>query len=211
MTLRSRLEHYKGKRDYIKTKLKRERIELERADENVTLYNASRLIVIEASRITQEVFKTKVESLVSTAIQSVFDRPFVFKLEMERKRNRLECRPVVMEGENAYSPKDEMGGGIIDIISFAFRVVLWSLEKPRTRNVFVLDEPFKFTGDLADRAGTMVKELSRGLGLQIIMITHDDRLKGIADKTFDVTHNGKKSIITSPDSMVITRRRRKNK
>ena len=49
---------------------------------------------------------------------------------MERKRNKLECRPVVMEGDYEYTAKDEMGGGIIDIISFAFRVVLWSLESP---------------------------------------------------------------------------------
>ena len=73
------------------------------------------------------------------AIRSVFDRPFRFVLNFERKHNKLAIQPVVMEGENEYVPKEDMGGGVLDIIGFALRVVLWSLEKPRSRNVMIVN------------------------------------------------------------------------
>jgi len=186
--------------------------------EDKEVYEKARWVITEASRINQQFFKDKVESLVTMAIQSVFDRPFEFKLIMERKRNKLECRPVIMEGENEYSPKDEMGGGLVDIISFAFRVVLWSVEKPRSRSIFILDEPFKFTGALVGRAGEMVKELSKTLGIQIIIVTHDEALKEIADVAYTVTHDGTKShveltkdelmILNMPKAVKRLRRRR---
>lgn len=159
-------------------------------------HTKARWILSEVAKETQKSFQTKVETLVTSAIRAVFEeRPFQFKLIFEQKRNKFECRPVVMEGDNEYEPKDELGGGIIDIISFAFRVVLWHLENPRSRNLFVLDEPMKFVGkgDLLMRAGRMIKEISHRLGFQIIMVTHEPELAEIADKAWSVEHDGVKS------------------
>jgi DNA repair exonuclease SbcCD ATPase subunit len=156
----------------------------------------ARWILAEIAKETQTAFQTKVESLVTSAIRAVFEeRAFEFKLVFEQKRNKFECKPIVVEGENEYEPKDELGGGIIDLISFAFRVVLWHLENPRSRNVFVLDEPMKFVGkgDLLMRAGRMIKEISHRLGFQIIMVTHEPELAEIADKAWVVEHDGTQS------------------
>ena len=159
-------------------------------------YTKARWILAEVSKETQRNFQVKVESLVTSAIRAVFEeRPFQFKLIFEQKRNKFECRPVVVEDDHEYEPEDELGGGIIDVISFAFRVVLWHLENPRSRNLFVLDEPMKFVGkgDLLMRAGRMIKEISHRLGFQIIMVTHEPELAEIADKAWSVDHDGTKS------------------
>ena len=47
-----------------------------------------------------------------------------------------------------------------------------------------MDEPFRWTGNLTELAANMRKEISKKLGLQIIMVTHDERLMEIADKSW---------------------------
>jgi ABC-type lipoprotein export system ATPase subunit len=64
---------------------------------------------------------------------------------------------------------------------------MWSLEKPRSRNVLVFDEPFKWTGDLTELMANMIKEVSHRMKLQVIMVTHDERLSDIADRSWKVT------------------------
>ena len=152
----------------------------------VTNYTEARNIVAEASRITQEQFKTLVEELVTSAIQSVFpDRDYRFIMEFVIQNNRPQINLMVQEGDkDPYLPKEEQGGGLLDIISFALRVVLWSLTSPRTRNVLIMDEPFRWTGNLTEKAASMMKEISDKLGLQIIMVTHDERLMETADRSW---------------------------
>ena len=141
--------------------------------------------------MTQNRFKTRVEDLVTLAIQSVFNRDFKFELIFEQKRNKFECRPVIMEGDSEYVPKDDMGGGILDIIAFALRVVLWSLENPRSRNLIILDEPMRFVGRaLVQSAGNMIKEISHRLNIQILLVTHEMELTELGDCVYKVTHVG---------------------
>lgn len=193
--LKTKADRLSGELSSVRKQIKEKREERDALIKSIELHEKARQVINEAAKNTQQFFKAQVETLVTTAIRTVFDRPFEFKLIFEEKRNKIEARPVIKEGENEYDPKDEMGGGIIDIISFALRVVLWSLQTNRTRNVFILDEPFKWTGALMVKAGMMLKELSDKLGIQVIMITHDDELMDISDKTWIVRHNGEKSIV----------------
>lgn len=151
----------------------------------------ARWVLTEVTKLTQEMFKEKVESLITMAIRTVFKRDFVFELIMERKRNRFECRPVVKENGCEFDLKFDRGGGLIDIISFVFRVVNWNMEKPRSRNVFFLDEPFRFIGKgkMLARVGEMLKKISDKLNFQVIMVTHDVEFKKLADKVFYVGRN----------------------
>lgn len=158
-------------------------------------------ILTEVQKKTQEKFKEKIESIVTMAIKSVYDRPFGFELVFERKRDKMECRPLIYEivnGEKEYydDAEDELGGGIVDICSLALRIVLWTMEKPRSRNVFILDEPGKNLGQLITLFGQMLREISHRLNFQLIVITHDDALIDISDKCWEVTHDGRESHIT---------------
>lgn len=151
----------------------------------------SRNIISEASRLTQQQFKEFVESLVTMAIQSVFpEKDYRFVVDFNLQSNRSVIDLLVQQGDKEpYVPEDEQGGAILDIISFALRIVLWSLEKPRSRNVLIFDEPFKWTGDLTERAANMMKEISERLNIQMIMVTHDHRLSDIADRSWMVSRN----------------------
>jgi DNA repair exonuclease SbcCD ATPase subunit len=160
----------------------------------------ARFILSEVAKLTQTRFTTYVEQLVTMAIKSIFDRPFKFKVDFDLKRNKSECFLRIQEGEDEepFVPKDELGGGMLDTISFALRIVLWSLQNPRSSNTILLDEPFKFVGqdELLDRAGQMLKEISDRMGIQFIITTHQPKLTDIADKAWKVEHNGRYSKVT---------------
>lgn len=156
----------------------------------------ARWVLTEVVQQTQIRFKEHVENLVTKCIQSVFDRPFEFKLDFERKHNKIECRPYLEENGIIYNDiQYQKGGSMCDIIAFSFRVILWNLMNPKSRNVLLLDEPFRYLGDLTSKAAQMLREISHSLKIQVIMITHDDSLAEIADKSWYVKHNGTHSLV----------------
>lgn len=82
--------------------------------------------------------------------------------------------------------------GAVDIAAFALRVVSWSMSYPKLRNVIILDEPMKnLSKDMQEKASMMIKEVSKKLGIQFIIVTHEDTLASYADKTFMVEKNRK--------------------
>lgn len=186
------------KYELLKEQLSLKKKEIESSNKLYTDLVESRLIISEASRATQMQFKEFVESLVTLAIQTVFpEEGYKFIVEFDLKANHSVINLLVQQGDKEpYVPEEEQGGALLDIISFALRIVLWSLEKPRSRNTLIFDEPFRWTGDLTPLAANMMREISKKLNIQIIMVTHDKRLKEISDKFWTVhREKGGESII----------------
>ncbi len=153
----------------------------------------ARWILSEVTKATQEDFKNKVEKLTTIALKSVFNKNYEFKLLFESKRNKMEARPVILEDGKEFTPKDELGGSILNIISFMVQIVFIILEKPAKRKTMILDEPFHWLGNLKEKAGRMLTEISKELGMQIIFVTHDKILAEIADVIYKVENINKVS------------------
>ena len=80
------------------------------------------------------------------------------------------------------------GGGPIDIASFALRIASWSLQRPIRSNTIILDEPMKnLSKEYQEQGALMLQEVSRKLGIQFIIVTHEPVLARFADKTFNVS------------------------
>ena len=193
-----------------KHRLQRERRskrkELKRVTQDVENHLLAKLVLTEVARNMQVQAKERIEKLITIAIRSVYDdRDFTFELVSGENKNSM--TPVIKEGDNIYNPKDELGGGIIDIISFASRVILWSMERPRSMPIFVLDEPFKWTGALMERAGAMLKQLSHDLGFQVVLVSHDEALIEICDRVWSISHNGIKSEVKLIKGRILNRRK----
>ena len=90
------------------------------------------------------------------------------------------------------------GGGAIDIASLALRIAYLSMRQDiKVRRLLLLDEPFsRLKGEEANkRALAIIQEISKNLGLQIIMVS-DERIPrediiANADKVFEVSQNRK--------------------
>lgn len=185
---------------------RKKRRQLKEVTKDIKNHILAKQVLTEVARNLQTEAKERIEKLITIAIRSVYDdRNFTFHLVTNETKNQM--TPIIKEGENEYSPKDELGGGIVDIISFASRVILWSMETPRSMPVFILDEPFKWTGVLMERAGAMLKQLSNSLGFQVILVSHDEALIDICDRVWSITHNSKKSEVKLIKGRKLVRRK----
>lgn len=130
----------------------------------------------------------RISSVVTSALHSVFPEPYDLKLVFELKRNSMEASIKLCRDGLEIDPMTEAGGGVVDVASFALRVSMWSMQRPRSRNTLILDEPFKFVSkDLQPRVSQMLKEISERLHLQMIIVTHEKSLEECADKILNVT------------------------
>jgi DNA repair exonuclease SbcCD ATPase subunit len=146
---------------------------------------------------TQKKIEFHISNLVSMAIAAVYpDNPYEFKLRFVLRRNKTEADLIFAKGENETDDiLNAGGGGPADVAAFALRIASWSLKK--TRNVFILDEPFKCISlDKQEKCSEMLKEISDKLNVQIIIISHLEELVGSADKVIEVTNVDGISIVS---------------
>lgn len=114
-------------------------------------------------------------NVVSTALSTVFDDPYEFKLIFETKRNETECRCVFLRNGKERSPLDSAGFGAADVAAFAARAAIIKLMD--CRKVMFADEPFRnVSPDRLPYVIDMVDTISKELGIQIILITNEEQL-----------------------------------
>jgi len=154
----------------------------------------ARLIFQEVAKKTQSNLEFHISKLVTTAIRSVLPDDIEFVVRIETRRNKTECDLLFKEFGEEYKPLEGSGFGAVDIASFALRIAFWSLKK--NRPTMILDEPIRnLSPDLQEKASDMLKMISTKLGLQIIMVSHQEDINIAADKTFIVSKKGKISSV----------------
>ena len=146
---------------------------------------------------TQQQIKSFIEEVVTLALSAVYGDEYAFELEYIVKRNQSEANLWIVRNGIRFSPKEEVGGGINDVTSFALRLANWALMSPRPAGVFILDEPTKFLSvDLQPRFGELLKEVKNLLDVQIIISTHSEQLVIEGDKKYGVKLDKEESIVT---------------
>jgi hypothetical protein len=203
---RNRLEQLKGKKESVLESIEETNCQIKKEKRNLRNAEDSLLIVQEVGKQTQSKLEYHISELVSMALNAVFDNPYEFKVEFIAKRNKTECELFFVRDGHKIKPLEASGYGVCDVAGFALRVALWTLQQPKTRNTFILDEAFKHLKGLEENKKViqMIKMLSEKLGLQILMI-HDERVplseieKG-ADRIFEV---GIKDGISKVNTIII--------
>jgi len=170
----------------IEKELKQKKLSLLITNRKIKNYEEARVIFTTLSKEIQKDAKAYIENITTMAIQAIFDHPYTYHLIFEEKRNTMTCTPVIRDGDNEYIPKDDQGGAMLDIIGFIQKIVLWSMQSPRSRNTMVFDEPFRFLGAFTIKAAQIVQKLSKKLGFQVIIITHAMDLANICDRVWEI-------------------------
>ena len=185
--MRDKLNQAKGKRKLLQDQLE---ALLQVKASNEKYYNdclKAREVAQEVATSTQVKIEFHISNLVTMALASVFPDPYDFRLQFVQRRNKTEADLIFSKGDNETDDiLNSGGGGVSDVASFALRIALWSIKK--TRSTFILDEPFKFLHNpvYQEKASEMIKEISRKLGIQIIMVSDQDNIINAADKVIDV-------------------------
>ena len=135
--------------------------------------------------IAQSEFKDVIEALVTQALQYVFGTNYSFLMENILFRNQPETHMYVLKDGKKRSLKDEQGGGVLDVVSIALRIVFWAIDIANTEPVLIFDEPAKFVSeDKIELVGEILKKISEMLGLQIILVSHENGLINTADRCY---------------------------
>ena len=195
--LRNKLEQQKGQRFQLEQSLTKLTDELRDNKRSIRKHEQAREIIREVGLKTQQQLQFHISDITSMALEAVFDDPYTLEVEFIQRRNKTECDFYFARDEMRIDPLTASGVGAVDVASFALRIAGWSMMIPRSRNVIFLDEPFKcLSENYQQRASEMLKEISEKLGIQFIIVTHNQTLASYANKTFEISKKNKKSIVT---------------
>lgn len=199
-TISNEVQRLRFKQSEIEQQLRRLRRSKRKLVKDIEALKQASEIIRSVANQTLEDVTALIEDLVTPALQII--SPYLsFHMELVSRRNQVECDMYVYDSQldKKMSPLD-MGGGVVDIISFALRLAFWKLSKDDRQNTLILDEPFKFvSADIPDEE--LLKSINRELGLQIIGVTHKEKL-------VDTLEDGKDTVIRLyKDDKGVTRKR----
>lgn len=143
-------------------------------------------VILHASALKiQKKVKSYLDNLVSMALKAVLEDPYQFEAIFETKHNETECRLVFKRDGEERDPLDSTGGGAVDVAAFALRVAIQRMIF--NRPAMLLDEPFQnMSEDRHPFVVDLLETINKKLGLQLIMITHKNRLTDRADRVITI-------------------------
>ena len=200
--IRKELEQRKGQRREVEQTIATLDQAIKEEKRSLRRHQEAQDIIRVVGQKTQEQLSYQIGDITSLALDAVFDKPYALGIEFVNRRNKTECDLFFKRGENRLDPLDGGGGGASDVAAFALRIASWSLQTPHTRNVMLLDEPFKhLKGENENRRVLeMIHKISQKLNMQIIMVS-DERISREAtieatDRLFEVRIRNGISYIT---------------
>ena len=174
--LYSRYEFLEQSLEVLEKKIKEERYNLDEAERVLVL-------IQEVAKQVQSNLQSLVSSFITDALDSIFDDPYEFKLEFVERRRQVEANLSLVRNGLEVSPLDAAGGGVVDIVSFALRLLFWSIGDYRP--IMILDEPFKnLSSNLQPLAGEFLRQMVEKLDVQFLINTHIQPLINEADRVF---------------------------
>jgi len=196
--IQSTIQRQAGRRDQLLYNLSETKAAVKTlVQEQTDLARALEIIQV-VSKLTQQELEIHISELVSLALEAVFPRPYKLVLSFELRRNRSEA-DLLLEDEdgNRVNPMDSVGGGVVDVAAFALRIALFTLKQPRPNNVIIVDEPFKFLHsiELQAQVGVLLKEISRKLKIQLIVVSDQKIMAEKADKCFLIENKNRVSMV----------------
>lgn len=189
MKYNQRLQKLKIRKDLLQKDIDKIQEKLYSIDQEKTYAQEAKAILQVAAKQTQRNIEIHFSDLITKALHIVFDSPYTFVPEFVERRNKTECDFWLVKDDNKLKPKFTVGGGVLDIVSFALRLSYWKLEK--SSPVLILDEPFKnLSRNLLPKAVQMLKYLSETFKIQMIIVSHSPEIIDIGDAVFEI-ENGK--------------------
>ena len=175
------------------TRLENEKVELQQLSDNLTLIMGYLNKLVDTKR--SEVID-KIINLVSYGLQSILEDA-TYKLILEEKEQRNQkVYSFFIEHSGLKTPiLNSVGGGIINLLSLLFHVVLLSVSsKSKT---LILDEPFaNLSVSYRERTADFIKQLSEKMGIQFIIVSHEEEIVEAADVSYTIADkNGKVQFI----------------
>lgn len=161
------------------TSIQIEKKELITSRREISNFKQAQIILQNIAQTIQQSAHEHISRIVSQCLRVIFGNDaYRFSIEFERKRGKTEARLCFTKGKHEFDPKEDIGGSVLDVVSFALRISAIVMTQPRIRKLIIMDEPFKsLSASRKSRVGEMIERLAIELKVQFILITHDEELK----------------------------------
>ena len=176
---RQQLNKLLAQQDHLQKQQEQEQALLAEAKEQVeNILAAQQLVQLVAQDIQQRAHQ-QIATLVTHCLKAVFgEGAYVFKIDFRRERGKTSAHLLLVREGLEIDALDAAGGGVVDVVSFGLRLATLLLARPKRRQLLVLDESFKMLSrEYIPKVRDLLLALSQDLGVQIIMVTHNEDLK----------------------------------
>lgn len=186
--LRQSLERKKGKLESIQEDVSDNEKSIRKHKIRITNAKQSLVLIQTGAKLTQEKLEYRISEICTLALSSIFPEPYSLIVDFVTKRGKTEADINFELNGNKVNPMTASGGGAAVVASFALRIALWNLQRPKSRPIIILDEPFKFINgeEYQNKASRLLVEISSRLGIQFIIVSQDKNLAEAAHKIFEV-------------------------
>lgn len=180
-----------GKKEKLNEQLDLYEKEYVSISEQIELLEKVTILFQKTSEFARNQAKSQIENLVTKCLQFIFESDIRFIIEIEDLRNKANAEfYVINETEDLQiknKPELSRGGGVVDIVSLALRIAFLQINKPKIEGPLILDEPAKHVSrDFINNVGEFLKQTSEMFDRQIIIVTHDNYLASLSDKSYEV-------------------------
>lgn len=134
-----------------------------------------------------------VERLQTEGLAEIFhDQAMAVRADVEETRGRISVtlltRRELEDGTQVEGVADQsFGGSILTIQSILMRITV--IFRRNLRPLLLLDETLSAVANkYVDRAARFLSSLCKNLGIDILLISHDEALVGAADRSYQVTY-----------------------
>lgn len=188
--LESELSSLKGQCSLLSEQINMSEQKIDNLEEDHINYKKSVELLNLVQKVTRDVICNNFETLVTNALQYIFQsNDYTFHLDFNKRGNLQELNFNIKkpELEEPIDPTETSGGGLMDIISLALRLVLMEVAKPKIEGPLILDESFKhLSSNLQPQALNFLKEMNQKMNRQIILITHQKEFINNADNLVEI-------------------------
>lgn len=146
------------------------------------------------SKAKEQVLREKLDNIVTRGLQLIFGPGYKSRLVFGISRGQATIKSKIVTEINGKEFEadiaDAHGGGLVNIVSVIYQILVLSLVKPRQRRILFLDEPFRnVSEEYLEATAEFVRQLNRKLGIQIVLISHRKQMVDIGDVVYDFSLN----------------------
>jgi len=185
-----------GEKRILEMQLQKAVDELAKTKDDLQLFEQVTVLLQKTSDFARKQAKTKIEEIVTSALSVVFDANYRFWLELTVRSNRPEVDYYLQNDDvitKLEQPDFGHGGGIIDVITLALRLAIAELEG--VQGALFLDEVGKhISAEYSQNVAFFLKEYAGKFHRQIILVTHNETLASVGERSFHVTYNNKSEV-----------------
>ena len=175
--------------------------QIKQLEDNESLFLKASSLLQFVSEKTREQSITRIEFIVSQALQEVLDnKNLKFKIVFENKRNIVTAEFKIWDDElqKELNINKSEAGGIKNIVGAILRLLVLDLYHPKISGPIVMDEiGANISKEYQARFGKFLQQYSQLTGRQIILVSHHDLVKEHADRTIRIQRVGTESKVVA--------------